>query len=259
MINAVFENITDLILNYISEMDYTDYSNRDISEFIDWLSLCGHIENISVSPDSSDESFLSCRPAYEYEMNRADFVSQISCELARFHFACSALECIIRYFKINSKKTNKGLGFSLATIYKEKYLLKHVPEKYFTLYALLLERFKHNSYYTKDLEDFYKKIDNDLIDESGYGIILVYKLRNHFAHGSLSLSSQFGDCNEDNKPDITLISLSSLIVLINIIFILMLDPISDQSIIDPIFLDIPSGQKAKIFLENIISNIRFHE
>lgn len=251
---TAFYDVTSSILQYISEMGYVDCSDQHIIDCIDWLSLCGCIEGVSVSPDLSDESTLWCKSSLEYEMNRSEFVSQISYELARFHFACSALECLMRFYNINHKDT--GLALHLAQLYKSKNLIEQIPKEYFDLLSLLHDKFSNNSYFTKDLKDFSDKIKNVLIDKSGHGILLIYKLRNHFAHGSISLSTQFGDFNEDDEPDISLIRLSSLMILINIIFLFMIDPISDQKIIDPSFLDIPSGQKANKFLRNIIRSIK---
>lgn len=180
-INRVITEMVESIKLYLTAIEFIDsYDDHDAMNFMDWLSLCGNIESVSVSIDMHDSSTFWCRPAYEYEKEKSYQLSVICRELTRFQFACLALESLMRYYNLKAKK-GKGLTIVLAEYYGGQKALEGIRKQLEGAFQLTMKEFQRDIYFTKDLEDVEKKIREYKIDGLAQGILLVYKLRNGFA------------------------------------------------------------------------------
>lgn len=101
------------------------------------------------------------------------------------------------------------------------------------------------------MEDVEKKIREYKIDGLAQGILLVYKLRNGFAHGTLEIISQFSNIDEEEDPNIDSIILSCLIVLLNIIALLLTDELSNEIISECSDLEEYEGKSGKAYLIDV--------
>ena len=250
-INRVITEMVESIQLYLTAIEFIDsYDDHDAMNFMDWLSLCGNIESVSVSIDMHDSSTFWCRPAYEYEKEKSYQLSVICRELTRFQFACLALESLMRYYNLKAKK-GKGLTIVLAEYYGGQKALEGMRKQLEGAFQLTMKEFQRDIYFTKDLEDVEKKIREYKIDGLAQGILLVYKLRNGFAHGTLEIISQFSNIDEEEDPNIDSIILSCLIVLLNIIALLLTDELSNEIISECSDLEEYEGKSGKAYLTDV--------
>jgi hypothetical protein len=151
----------------------------------DWLDLAAGVVRVEIVTRLFDDGPVYCEALLEFEKLQSKAVSDYSTELTRFLFAWGALETIVDVIVPPSERDSgkiKAVGRLLARAF-EPDRLPH--------YGCAIARLRHLlSYPQQGLKvtdsDF---LPDDCYGESGIGIRIVYRLRNHLSHGSLTLHS----------------------------------------------------------------------
>ena len=183
----------------------------------DWLLLASSIENIEINIDKYDSSWFKCNAAYEYDEANQKLLEKFTRELSIFNFIWCSIESIIEAVKPPDHPVKKIKGKIRNIAF---YLNKNLEQ------SKIIDDYLDNVYQFKILafdflkqENIEKKLKLSEEGIAGLGLILVYELRNTFAHGSLEPPYP-DDNNEPFSPQLDLIKISSRICLYSLQFIL---------------------------------------
>lgn len=220
------------LVNYLVSAGY-----RFDTTAIDWLDLCCNIESIEVSPGKYTDDDLFCEIAWYAELARSKVLSSFVFQLMRFQFSWGALESITREL-VNSAKIER---FGTINALCGHLCNSRVPTDIIHQYKPVLDAFIERILQIKQFEPSMNRlglsrtnnrVQKDYINELGQGIFIVYQVRNHFAHGSMSLPFPI-DPEDDNTETIdnSLIEMATTIVLMTIAMLLYIDVGEDDFVL----------------------------
>ncbi|WFD11314.1 hypothetical protein [Tepidibacter hydrothermalis] len=184
----------------------------------DWLEIASGILTVEYNTLRFNDDILYCGSIYDYEKNNNILHKDFITELTRFSFIWSSLESIINIIKPKQHEIYKGKINSICYFLKEEYDCLEPTVIYYEKYLnKLIEKIEEN----KNFLDAYKRIKTqENIEKSGQGLFIIYKIRNMFAHGSLTIP-RAQDYTFETVTDVEIINISSEIVLLSIQMILI--------------------------------------
>ncbi|OIJ14924.1 hypothetical protein BKP37_06990 [Anaerobacillus alkalilacustris] len=178
----------------------------------DWLHMASGVIETKVDTQYFDESTLFCGPARDYETNKSKLWSVFCNEFTIFNFIWGSLESLIE--NITGAEQTESKPYAGIKYLRENYKTKPI-DKYECVYNCLTTTLEDSSY---QLNKQYFKYGKFIKPESG--LHLVSKIRNSFAHGSISLPDPH-DWSKRIKKDILIISVSSRTVLLTMQMLLI--------------------------------------
>ncbi len=192
-------------------------SNNNFILTCDWLLLASSVESIEINIDKYDSLWFKCNAAYEYDEANEKLLKKFTRELSIFNFIWCSIEAIIDAIKPPNHPVKHIRGKIRNIAF---YLNKNLEQ------SKIIEDYLHNVCQFKILAFDFLKQENianklKLSEEgiAGLGLILVYELRNTFAHGSLEFPYP-DENNEPFSPQLDLIKIASRICLYSLQFIL---------------------------------------
>lgn len=200
-----------------------------------WLEVASGIISVDFDSARYDYCALLCSPIGKYEAERTELLSRLVHQLTVLNFVWGALEETIRLIDPPDHPRYRGRINSACYYLMCEYgnsKLPYYDDVLCQLQATLLKI----DYYREHAKEFKLKSH---VDHSGVGISVVYKIRNHFAHGTLVMPNP--DMEEDrDEPelDIELVELSSRIVLMTIQMLLLARIKDNNYEIDELRIDI---------------------
>ena len=145
-----------------------------------WFHIGGAIRGLDYDGILYDDSFMMCRPAYEYEIEKQKLYSNLVKEINVFLFIYSGLENLISFCDFPRHPLYNGKISSATFAIKQKFNSISPMLKYYDATVCLCERM-----FQESIDPQYK-IANELtpvVDIFGLGLKLVYKVRNKIMHG----------------------------------------------------------------------------
>lgn len=230
----------------------------------DWLLLASGISNIDISTTKFDSSVIWDSGVMEYEDLRSEILTQLTKELTIFNYIWGSLETLID--DNISKEAINTFGKINATTGWLKKNYKYKPVNGYIELVDELKKLLIETNYCKDKLDFkyiYKKYCyKSHVNLIGFGLFLVYKIRNKFAHGATEMPYVNDDIYENNDIDKyihdlkerKIIELSSKITLLSIQMILKLQFKENNFIIEELYLN-KDFKLEKMDIENVLDNI----
>lgn len=243
------------IYNVILEFEYA-YEQGDIALAMSWLNLLINIEKVNFDIAKYDDGVLYCKCVWEYEEKRMAYLTELNLELIRFHYAWSALECLISYFVPKEKINQHGKINALCGWLLQKCNINNLPILYNeTRMQVAEELFQEEQFQIEFAEagiDNFGGTNKSYINESGYGIYMVYRVRNLFAHGALKFSECFDDEELEQILQPITISKATTIVLMTITMMFYVDLENDNTMMEEtLYLKDCEGQSICDFLKKL--------
>ena len=184
--------------------------------FSEWLLLASSIENIHLDISKYDDTWGICESAHEYELVRERVLKNFATDLTIFSFIWCAIESLID--KINPSphpdKSKRGKIRNICYYLNKNLRTSNLPDEYINS-ILLFRELSENFLDQKKLKSKLKFSPESI---AGTGLLLVYELRNSFAHGSM-LPAQPNEQHEPISLQINLVQTASRICLLTIQFI----------------------------------------
>ena len=192
----------------------------------DWLNLASGIIDVNFDTTRFEESLDMCGTAYDNATEESGFNKRVVAELTKFSFVWGALESLIDvvhdgWGKNSNKESFRFIYNDISYSGKINYICFYLRNEFEGLgpiiyYNQILDSF----FYLLSVNHSYKKLLDeaelkDFCGKSGIGISLVYKIRNRFAHGSLSIS-RYDDIYDETTSDDEIIKVSIRLVLLTI-------------------------------------------
>ncbi len=251
------DKIAWMLSCYLLEMDYVQ--SGDCEMVYDWLNLCTNLKSVSFDIAKYDESVLYCGSVWDYVEKQSEIWEEYNFKLIQFNYAWCALESLIDVFLSKKDIKDDGGKIKALNIYLTKRLKNtDIPDMYAEFYKNLVLGMLHVEQFKKSLEnlsisleDLYPNKDKHI--SFGSGVLVVYKVRNRFAHGTLKFPTPDDEEYEcQDQLTIEMIELSTAIVLMTIAMVLMTDcnddgPIFEESVY---CMDIV-GKNEKTFLKQL--------
>jgi hypothetical protein len=168
-----------------------------------WLHMGSAVIDVKLDTARYDSSIVFCSTAADYANESSVYLSNLSRELTTFSFIWGAFEAIVEILIPTATWEKYGKVNSACYFLKQKY-----REQPLDGYKFLL----------KKLISIYGHVDckKSFLNLVGQGIYIVYRIRNKFAHGSLSFGYHSEEYKSPEYTDVNLINLSSRIVLLTI-------------------------------------------
>jgi hypothetical protein len=180
----------------------------------EWLHIASGVMGVDFDSGRFDTCWMYCKNIGEYEDKKSELLSSLIHQLTTFNFIWGSLETLNNI--INPEPAPGVRGKINATCY---FLKNHYEPKpnlpfYNNVVSDLREDICSNVFYKKLNAEFKLRPH---VGVSSIGLYIVYKIRNHFAHGSLSLPEPDLDASgQQESSDWKIINLSSRVVLLTI-------------------------------------------
>lgn len=187
----------------------------------EWLYMAASVENVIIDTSRFDDSTLMCRPAWEYQSKRSELLSQLATKLTMFNFVWGAFETAIKI--INPPKVPKTIKSGASIIDDALYFLKtnYEPAKSVDFYdwtvAELHDLIKQIPYYKPLMKELRLQ---QAIGITGVGVHVVRKMRNMFAHGTMTMPEP-EEWNLHKPLDHELIHQATRVILLTLQMILL--------------------------------------
>lgn len=223
------------LYNFIIELEYV-YEQGHITSAMSWLKLLINLEDIQFDIAKYDDGVLYCKCVWEYEKTQMKHLKVVNLELIRFHYAWSALECFISYFIPKEKIEQHGKINALCGWLLQNLNVLNIPELYDSITLQVAKELSEDEQFKKEFEesgiDDFGRSNKPYVNENGYGIYMVYKVRNLFAHGALKFPEYFNEeeCISALSPET--ISKSTTLVLMTIVMMFYVDTKDNGSLIE---------------------------
>jgi hypothetical protein len=183
----------------------------------EWLNMAASIVKVEVDTARFDSTIFMCGSAADYYDKKSDVLGQLATELSTFNFIWGASESVIKVIDPKNVPKRKSIIDAACNFLKNEFepdrTLLHYPDVVDELRLLL----KANSYYGDLSDDFRLK---PFVGVSGVGLNVVRKIRNRFAHGTLTFPEPTG-WGGKNANDVEAIQTSSRIILLTIQMLLL--------------------------------------
>lgn len=218
------------------------YDNNPVNS---WFYLASGIEKVHFISDKYDDYVQWCGSAIDYENERSNFHGKLILALTQFNFIWSGLEAYIDSTNFPNCPSRSGKINKVNYFLKSKYLGNYpMIENYSETVNLLKKLLLLNPWYLEgsDIDTITDCECHELI-----GLKIVYKIRNHFAHGSLTFSEPDG-WNQTKPYDVSIIKASSRIVLMSLQMLFAANSTSLNFKIPQLHHDDDEGAKANKFL-----------
>lgn len=245
-----------LITNYLLEFGYVPHDNYD--GVLDWLNLCTNIKDVDFDIGKYDEGLLYCGSAWDYVCEQTEIWKNINIKLIQFNYSWCALETIIDLQVDEHLISKKGKINAACMWLKNNLQIAEIPETYIDVYDKMIGQLKSILQFEADLQKLgISDEDNfpnkECANKSGAGLLVVYKIRNRLAHGSLTFPTPSDyDWNIDEYITPELVDLAISIVLFSIIMILLVDCKEfDEVVDDATYCKNIEGKKPSEFLKSI--------
>lgn len=181
--------------------------------FSEWLLLASSIDNIQIDTSKYDYTWGICESSHEYDLARELVLKNFATDLTIFSFIWCAIESLINNINPPSHpdKSKKGKIRNICYYLNKNLRTSNLPDEYINS-ILLFKELSQNFLNQKKLQS---KLDSTPEGIAGIGLLLVYELRNSFAHGSM-LPAQPNEENEPISLQINLVQTASRICLLTI-------------------------------------------
>lgn len=245
-----------LITNFLLEFGYVPHENYD--GVLDWLALCTNIRDVDFDIGKYDDGLLYCGRAWDYVCEQTEIWKSINVKLIQFNYSWCALETIIDA-QVSEQLISKNGKINATSMWLKTNLSTFdVPKMYINVYDKMIRQIKSITQFEKDLQKLGISENNNYPNKqcaniSGAGLLVVYKIRNRFAHGSLKLPTPSDyDWNADEYITAELIDFAISVVLFTIIMLLLVDCKEfDEVVNDATFCENIVGKRPSEFLKNI--------
>jgi len=180
----------------------------------DWLLVAGGIVKVELDREVLDsDGYAYCRPVYEFEVDRNELHGAMVMQLAKFSFIWGCLETVLDVISAPAapKPNHRGKINAACYYLKQNLAASSTLDFYDQFLDSLKKLIQYVPYYSDLATEFSPKPH---VDHHGLGVYIVYKIRNRFAHGALSLPLPDDDIKKN--PDKILIHTSCHIVLLTI-------------------------------------------
>jgi hypothetical protein len=190
------------------------YEDRDVTA---WFQIAAGIKNVEYFGEPFDDSFMWCRPAWEYEDEKSKFHARLIKALTVFTYIWGGFECLTDSLKLRSCPHQKG-KINAVCYFLECYFESDfsVLRYYDDLLVYLKKLLDQNPWY--DPQKILKK--KNCASVSSEGLAIVYQIRNKLAHGAFKFSEPAA-FNSIKPYDIQIIAASCRIVLLTVQMILL--------------------------------------
>lgn len=244
------------IYNYLLEFGYVPHENYE--GVLEWLNLCINIKSVDFDIGKFDEGLLYCGSAWDLVSEQTEILKSINVKLIQFNYSWCALETIID-LQIDEKLIEKSGKINATCVWlKNNLQVCDIPEEYIIIYEKLIEQLKNIIQFEKDLQKLGISEESNLpnkkfANKSGAGLLVVYKIRNKLAHGSLRFPTPSDyECCADEYITPETIDYAISIVLLSIVMLLLVDCIEyDVVVKDATYCKNIEGKKPSEFLKNI--------
>ena len=178
-----------------------------------WLHFAASVNDVSVDTAYFDESVMMCGRANDYHNAKSDLFSELASAMTTFGFCWNALESVIkvidpprvpRNIKSNARLIDNGIYF-LATEYEPRLPVRCYNETA----GGLLDLVRQLPYYRTSCAIQF----DSFMTMPGYGLHIVRKIRNKFAHGTIELPEP-EEWSQSPPRDTELIAESTRVVLL---------------------------------------------
>jgi hypothetical protein len=245
-----------LITHYLLEFGYVPHENYD--GVLDWLNLCTNIKNVDFDIGKYDEGLLYCGSAWNSVCEQTEIWKNLNIKLIQFNYSWCALETVID-LQVDEQLISRNGKINAACMWLKQHLqITDIPEAYINIYDKMIRQLKSVLQFEKDLQklgisDKDNLPNKECANRSGAGLLVVYKIRNRFAHGSLSFPTPSDyDCDTDECITPELIDYAISIVLFSIVMILLIDCKEfDELVYDATYCESIEGKKPSEFLKSI--------
>lgn len=180
----------------------------------EWLHVASGVVGVEFDSCRFDTCWMYCSNYGDYEDKKTELLSALIYHLTTFNFIWGSLEALLNIIDPEPAPNFRGKVNAACYFLKRYYERKPSVPCYNEAVSDLRDHIYNNKYY-KELNDDFKIRPH--VGESGIGLYIVYKIRNHFAHGTLSLPEPNLDVTgEQDATDLKIIHLGSTIVLLTI-------------------------------------------
>jgi hypothetical protein len=179
----------------------------DISKFIsgyepdiewpnqfEWLNIASGIKKIEFDISRFDTSYGYCSNADQWHGAREELLEKYITELTRFSYVWGALESLIDDLNPPSAP-DRGKINAICYYIKNRLEFSDIINQYTNLLTKLKETLEPTDVRESNILERFQKIP-EYISQHGIGLFVIYKLRNQFAHGSIS----FPIPDEESRP-----------------------------------------------------------
>lgn len=211
-IKSIGEHCHSLVRLLNELQDFDDYSH-----IVDWLHVSAGINAVGFDTSYLDPGLDYCSGAARYESNRDQILESMVHQLSIFSFVWGSLESLLNsldYPALPGRPKNGKIReacWYLKNRFEPKPLIYPYLEQLGSFYEQIREE-QMREILSKG--EILPKLDEET-GFSGLGLAMVYKLRNEFAHGSLSMPLP----DEENEPQFlerNVIACATRIVLLSI-------------------------------------------
>ena len=243
--NEIEETLLDLgthsiaISEYMIALEHSEWYT--LIQTSEWFRIANGIKGLNYDGIRYDAAFLYCEPAYEYEIAKQELYERLVREISVFNYLYSGLECLISYLELQKSKIGKIKSTTLFL--KNNLEAWHISIKgYQEIYSLCLKM--QNVVFNSDSSNTELKIKDDKFTSvHGYGLRLLYMVRNKIVHGDFFFPEPlYYTFSPPLQPEI--INLCSRLILFNVQMIFLAErknefnsefKMYDSSIVENIF------------------------
>lgn len=168
---------------FYEEGDYVRGGERcSYQDAANWLELAAGVCRVEVLTARFDDCLMYCGTVMDYEDARSELMSMIATQLAIFQFAWGAFETVAKIADPPVIPVNLRFQGKNGTVDRIIYLLKEVTPA--AAYLETVEQLKRELPPKNPFPGFGKTAVPAYMGLSGFGINLVRRVRNKFAHGA---------------------------------------------------------------------------
>jgi len=181
--------------------------------FSEWILLASSIEKLDLDISKYDYTWGICESAHEYDLAKEQILKKFATELSIFSFIWCAIESLIENINPPSHpdKKKRGKIRNICYFLNQNLRTSNLPDEYIES-VLLFKKLSDSFLNQKKIQS---KLNSTPEGIAGIGLLLVYELRNSFAHGSMFPAQP----NEENEPislQVNLVQTASRICLLTI-------------------------------------------
>lgn len=203
----------------------------DIDPTRDWFKICSRITKVEYNESLHDYSMIICGPAGDYDDAMSAHLENLLLNLTYFTYAWGGFESLIDNLNLPDCNFQRGkfnkVAHYLATNFETEF---KIPQYYNNLVTLLTNYLKLTPSFLEADKNLFTP--SQCAGKSGFGLTLVYKIRNGFAHGAF----EFGEPDDyqlTKSYHTRIIHISCRIILLTIQMLLIALHKNDNIQIEP--------------------------